>query len=226
LTSGRDDLILVTTRGKALRIKESAIRAMGRTAHGVRGIRLYPDDWITSMEVVQPEAFLLIVTEKGYGKRVDLTQYRTQGRGAHGVATLKSQALESVGLIATARVVKAEDDITIITTNGVMLRLSVKGIRTQGRATRGIKLMNVEKGDKVSTLARISNIEPEVKGKDEKPVLPSEEQEKLFDLVEKEELENNEEEKEEDEENEEDEEEDESEEPDEGNGEESNGEEE
>ena len=137
----------------------------------------------------------MVVTEKGFGKRVALTQYRTAGRGTQGVTTINTSALKTIGVIATARVVKDEDEVTLITTNGVVLRLSVKAIKPQGRNTRGVKLMNVENGDKVSTLARISNVEPEVKGKDEKPASQPEEQEKLFDLVEKEELEDNEEEK-------------------------------
>lgn len=183
LTSGKDDLILVTAHGKALRIAEKNIRAMGRTGRGVVGIRMKAGDYVASMEVVAKDDYLLLVTEKGFGKRIALKEFRTAGRGTQGVAAINQEALKSVGNVATARVVRAEDEATLITTNGVVLRLSVKAIRTQGRATRGVKLMNVENGDKVSTLARVSEAEMEQKVKEEKAEEDTT-QEELFELKE------------------------------------------
>ena len=168
LTSGKDDLILVTANGKALRIKENCIRSMGRVARGVTAIRMKDVDRLTSLEVVTTNGFLLLITEKGFGKRVNLNLYRTQGRGTHGVATIKKEMQASIGVIATARVVTLEDEVTIITTNGVMLRLAVKSIASQGRNTKGVHLMKIEKTDKVATLARISDTEAEPKAKEKK----------------------------------------------------------
>ncbi len=168
LTSGKDDLILVTANGKALRIKENCIRSMGRVARGVTAIRMKDGDRLTSLEVVTTDGFLLLITEKGFGKRVNLNLYRTQGRGTHGVATIKKEMQASIGAIATARVVTIEDEVTIITTNGVMLRLAVKSIASQGRSTKGVHLMKIEKTDKVATLARISDTEAEPKAKEKK----------------------------------------------------------
>ena len=183
LTSGKDDLILITAHGKALRISEKTIRAMGRTGRGVVGMRMKPGDYVASMEVVAKDDYLLLVTEKGFGKRLALKEFRTAGRGTQGVTAINQDALRTIGNVATARVVRAEDEATLITTNGVVLRLSVKAIRTQGRATRGVKLMNVENGDKVSTLARVSEAEMEQKAKEEK-VEEDAAQEELFDLKE------------------------------------------
>lgn len=182
LTSGKDDLILVTAKGKALRMAEHNVRSMGRTARGVTGIRMQADDKVASMEVVVPDGYLLVVTDKGFGKRVALSEYRTAGRGTHGVATINPHALKTIGDIATARVVKEEDEATLITVNGVALRFLVKNIRPQGRATRGVKLMNVDKGDRVSTLARVSEKEIEQKVQEEKPELKESAQEELFDV--------------------------------------------
>jgi DNA gyrase subunit A len=184
LTSGKDDLILVTAHGKALRITEKTIRAMGRTGRGVVGIRMKPGDNLASMEVVTNNDYLMVVTEKGFGKRIPLKEYRTAGRGTQGITTINLDAMKTIGNIATARVVRDEDEVTLITTNGVVLRLSVKAIKPQGRTTRGVKLMNVENGDKVSTLARVSDAEIEQKAKEEKVEVDEGDQEELFDLKE------------------------------------------
>lgn len=185
LTSGKDDLILITAHGKALRIAEKSIRAMGRSARGVTGIRMKTGDYLASMEVVSPNDYLMIVTEKGFGKRLLLKDFRTAGRGTQGVAAINQKALKSIGNVATARVVREEDEATLITTNGVVLRLAVKAIRPQGRNTRGVKLMNVENGDKVSTLARVSEAEMEPKVKEEKAEEEGEtSQEELFNIKE------------------------------------------
>jgi DNA gyrase subunit A len=184
LTSGKDDLILVTAHGKALRIAEKTIRAMGRSGRGVTGIRMKPGDHVASMEVVSANDFLMLVTEKGFGKRLALKEFRTAGRGTQGIAAINLDALKTIGNVATARVVREEDEATLITTNGVVLRLSVKAIKPQGRNTRGVKLMNVENGDKVSTLARVSEAEMEPKAKEGKPEEGEAGQEELFNLKE------------------------------------------
>lgn len=182
LTSGKDDLILITAHGKALRIAEKTIRAMGRSGRGVVGIRMKPGDNVTSMEVVSPNDYLLLVTEKGFGKRIALKEFRTAGRGTQGVGAINADALKTIGNVATARVMREEDEATLITTNGVVLRLAIKAIKPQGRNTRGVKLMNVENGDKISTLARVTESEVESRGKADKSEEDAAEQDELFDL--------------------------------------------
>jgi DNA gyrase subunit A len=157
LTSGEDDLIMVTAGGNALRIKETNIRPMGRAAGGVAGIKLNPGDRLTSMEVVVPKAHLLVVTEKGYGKRTHLKNYRTQGRAGKGVATIDLKMLPKIGKIASARVVSKGDQITLISNNGIMLRLDVDKISSSGRTTKGARLMKLDKGDRVASIGRISD---------------------------------------------------------------------
>ena len=159
LTNGKDDIILVTEQGQALRFSEEKLRAMGRTGQGVRGIRLDDQDRLTSMEVVEPEGSLLVVTTKGFGKRTELNKYPSRGRGAKGIATTSKKSLDVIGLIASARVVQTSDVITIMSANGHVLRAKVKNLRLAGRTTRGVKLMDVKEGDRVVSLARTSNAE-------------------------------------------------------------------
>jgi DNA gyrase subunit A len=157
MTSGKDELMLVTANGQALRFKEEEIRPMGRTARGVIGIRFKDGDKLTSMAVVEKGASLLVVTEKGFGKRTDLDEYRSQSRGTQGVSTIDKNALEKIGKIASARVVQKEDEVTLISNNGIIIRLNVKDISSSGRATRGVKLMNIDKADKLASVARFTH---------------------------------------------------------------------
>ncbi len=156
LTGGNDEMMLVTANGQALRFKEQDIRPMGRTARGVIGIRFKDGDRLASMEVVEKDACLLVVTEKGFGKRTKLEEYRCQGRGTQGVATIDKNSLGKIGKIAIARVVQKDDQMTLMSNNGIIIRLLVKDISTSGRATRGVTLMNLEKGDKVASGARVT----------------------------------------------------------------------
>ncbi len=157
MTSGKDELMLVTANGQALRFKEEEIRPMGRTARGVIGIRFKDGDKLTSMAVVEKGASLLVVTEKGFGKRTDLDEYRSQSRGTQGVSTIDKNALDKIGKIASARVVQKEDEVTLISNNGIIIRLNVKDISSSGRATRGVKLMNIDKADKLASVARFTH---------------------------------------------------------------------
>ena len=157
LTSGKDDLIMVTANGNALRVNENDFRPMGRSARGVTGIKLAAGDKLTSMEVVTADGFLLVVTEKGYGKRTELKQYRTQGRATKGVATIDQKSIKTIGRIASARVVEKDDSVSFMTTNGLMLRVNVSDITKSGRATRGVRLINLDKNDSLASIARISD---------------------------------------------------------------------
>ena len=156
LTSGKDDIILVTSEGKSLRMAEKTIRPTSRQAGGVRGILLDKSDRLTSMQVVEPDAYLLIVTEKGYGKRTALSEYASKGRGTKGMKTINQAHIPQIGKIVAARVVEEEDQITLMSANGIVLRLEVKGIHPTGRATRGVRVMDLGNGDFVASLARIS----------------------------------------------------------------------
>jgi DNA gyrase subunit A len=156
LTDGDCEIIMVTEGGQALRFSEKQVRATGRTAAGVIGIRFKSEDQVASMEVVEPGGELLVVTSQGHGKRTPLDQYSKKSRGTLGVTTINKAALKNIGKIVAARVVQEADDLTIISTNGVALRTKVKQISQAGRPTRGVRLIGLQEGDSVASLARIA----------------------------------------------------------------------
>ncbi len=156
LTSGKDEIIIVTENGQALRFGETKVRSMGRQAAGVQGIRLKKDDAVTSMDVVEKDGSLLVITTKGFGKRTPLEEYSAKGRATGGNFTINPKALNEIGKIAAARVVQKADDLTIMTSNGVTLRLKVKEVKEAGRATKGVHLIKPQEGDSVASIARIS----------------------------------------------------------------------
>ncbi len=155
-TSGKDDILLVTARGQALRIEETTIRPTGRTAAGVTGIKLAKGDRVASMEVVEPDGSLFVITTLGFGKRTPLSEYPVKGRATGGVSTFDTKNLARTGEISAARVVQEADEITCISSAGMVLRLKVADIRQSGRATRGSRLMDVKDGDTVASLARLT----------------------------------------------------------------------
>ncbi len=157
-TRGKEEIMLVSTNGQALRFNEEQIRPMGRPAAGVTGIRMAPGDSLSGMEVVEKDGDLLVVTEQGYGKRTPLSEYTPKGRGTHGIATIDQKNLANIGKVSVVRVVQEADELTLISTGGVVLRLKVKDIRPSGRTTRGVHLMNLGEGESVASLARISPI--------------------------------------------------------------------
>jgi DNA gyrase subunit A len=155
-TSGKDEIIIVTENGQALRFSEDKVRSMGRQAAGVQGIKLKKDDAVTSMDVVEKEGALLVITTRGFGKQTPLKDYTAKGRATSGNFTIDPKALKEIGKIAAARVVQKEDDLTIMTSNGVTLRLKVKDVKQSGRATKGVHLIKPNEGDSVASVARIS----------------------------------------------------------------------
>jgi DNA gyrase subunit A len=155
VTTGKQEVILITERGQALRFSETKVRSMGRQAGGVTAIKLTKDDQLTSAEVIVPESDLLVVTTKGYGKRTPLKEYAAKGRATQGIATIAQKSLDVTGLIASARVVGEGDDLTVITAGGQALRTEVKAIRRAGRATMGTKVISLKEGDAVASIARI-----------------------------------------------------------------------
>jgi DNA gyrase subunit A len=155
LTSGKDEIMLITRNGQALRFNEELIRPMGRQAMGVIGIRTRPGDQLAALEVLEPNGDLLVVTDKGFGKRTKLSEYTPKGRATMGIATIDKRALKSIGKLAEARVVQEKDEVSLISSNGIVIRMAVADISTQGRATRGVTIMNIEAGDSVAAMARI-----------------------------------------------------------------------
>lgn len=155
LTGGKNEIMLITRNGQALRFAETEIRPMGRQAMGVIGIRTRPGDQLAAMEVVEPKGYLLVVTEKGFGKRTNLSEYSPKGRATMGIATIDKRAAKAIGKITEARVVQENDEVSLISSHGIVIRITVADISIQGRATRGVTIMNMEKGDSVAAMARI-----------------------------------------------------------------------
>ena len=158
LTDGDREVMLITGLGKALRFSERAARPQGRAAAGVWAIRLTSSDAVTSMDVVEPEGQLLVMTAHGYGKRTPLSEYPTKGRHGSGVVTLHQKHLAQTGPIVAARVVCPEDEVTIITAEGMALRTRVESFAQQGRASLGKRIMELQAGDAVASVARLKAI--------------------------------------------------------------------
>jgi DNA gyrase subunit A len=152
LTSGSDEIIVVSSSGQAIRFNENDARPMGRTAAGVGAMRLKGNDEICGMDIVSDGAYLLVVTEKGFAKRTSLSEYNLQRRNGSGVRTL-AHSISRTGQIVSGRVVEEEGDITLISRDGMMLRTPIKEISQQGRSTMGVKVMNMKPNDVVASVA-------------------------------------------------------------------------
>jgi len=153
ISRGNDDVVLVTRNGMSIRFHEKDLRSAGRAAGGVRGIRLEGSDRVVGMTLARDDAELLVATEKGYGKRTPLPNYRRQTRGGKGIKTMNLS--EKTGKIVETAVVDNTDKIVIITSGGIMLKIKVAEIRSCGRSTQGVRLINLGAGDTVGSLARI-----------------------------------------------------------------------
>ena len=159
LTHGKDEIILVTEHGQALRYSENKVRPTGRTSAGVTAIRLAKNDHVTSMEVVEADGSLVVITTRGYGKKTRLEEYSSKGRATGGVTTINKKALPKIGLVTSARVVQEDDDLTIMSANGVVLRTDVKEISSMGRAARGVTIIKLDPDDYVVSMARVATAE-------------------------------------------------------------------
>ena len=165
LTGGNDELLMVTRNGKSIRFREEDVRPMGRTARGVKGIRLGSKDLVVTMEKVELDHTLLVVSEKGYGKRTDFSQYNAQKRGGGGVITLRTGG--KIGYLAGARSFRNGDELMLISAEGKMIRMAVDEIRVIGRATKGVRLINLGQGDTLVSLAKVAeDKQPEVEGEE------------------------------------------------------------
>jgi DNA gyrase subunit A len=166
LTNGNDYIIIAAGQGKAVRFHESGIRPMGRGATGVKGISLAEDDKAIGMICVnRTDAQLLVVSEKGYGKRSDIEDYRITSRGAKGVKTLNMS--EKVGNLVAIKEVTDEDDLMIITTRGIAIRMHVSDLRVMGRNTQGVRLIKLNDKDGIASITRIIREEDEEENAEE-----------------------------------------------------------
>ncbi|VAX12285.1 DNA gyrase subunit A [hydrothermal vent metagenome] len=156
LTDGEQDVLLFSSSGKAIRFNENAVRAMGRTAAGVRGIKLQPGQRVISL-IIASEGCVLSATENGYGKRTAIGDYPCHGRGGQGVISVQTTTRN--GDVIGAVLVNENDEIMLITTNGTLVRTRADEISVMGRNTQGVRLISLGKGEKLSGIERIENIQ-------------------------------------------------------------------
>jgi DNA gyrase subunit A len=153
LTDGNNDVVLATRNGMSIRFQESDVRPMGRATTGVKGIELEGGDAVIGMVVIRRDATLLVVSEKGFGKRSELAEYRVQRRGGKGIITFNNT--EKTGSCVALKEVQPQDELMMITRSGVIIRVPVDGIRVIGRNTQGVRVMNLENGDSIVSVARV-----------------------------------------------------------------------
>jgi DNA gyrase subunit A len=147
ILNGDDTVLLISSKGISIRFHESDIRTMGRTAAGVNGINLAEDDFLVGAIVISSEKSILTVTEKGYGKRSPVEEYRIQRRGGKGIFAIK--ASERNGAVIGAMQVDNDSEVILIADSGKMIRMPLENLRVIGRTTQGVRLINLEEGEKV-----------------------------------------------------------------------------
>ena len=165
VSDGKGEIFIGTRHGMAIRFPEDDVRPMGRTAYGVRGITLRDDDVVVAMEVVQPLGALLTVTERGYGKRTEMDEYRVQSRGGVGVINISTSTRN--GEVVGVSYVQDGDEVLLITQMGMIIRMPTNDVRAIGRATQGVRLIEIEGEDRVVSVARLVE-------KEEEPAEPTE----------------------------------------------------
>jgi len=157
LASTDDEVFAVSTSGKAIRFPITNVRSMGRGARGVKAMTLRPDDFVVGMELARDAQDVLVITEKGFGKRTPMTEFRSQSRGGKGL--IASKVTERVGQIVAMRIVDVDDDIMIMTESGIVIRTDSQYISRVGRNTQGVKVIRIEEGDRVATVAKLKREE-------------------------------------------------------------------
>ena len=162
MTGGNDELLMAIRSGKAIRFNESKVRPMGRNASGVRAMALdtETDEVVGMVCVSNPDETILVVSEHGYGKRTDLEDYRVTNRGGKGVKTLN--ITDKTGQLVAIKSVTDEDDLMITNKSGVMIRLRMDDLRVMGRATQGVRLINLKGNDTIASVAKVPRSEEEV----------------------------------------------------------------
>ena len=163
MTDGNSDIVIGTKNGFAIRFNEKNVRDMGRTATGVRGVKLGKGDLVVGLLVIRREdASILVVTEKGYGKRSDINDYRVTNRGGKGVITVKTT--DKVGKLIAMMEVTDKDELVIISTKGMVIRQGVKDIRVMGRNTQGVRVIRLNDGDSIADIARVVSEDDDLNG--------------------------------------------------------------
>jgi DNA gyrase subunit A len=160
LTDGLRDVMLFSNTGKVVRFSEKKVRAMGRTARGVRGMKLLKDQAVIALIIAEKEGAILTATENGYGKRTEISEYRTIGRGGQGVISI--QVSERNGKVVVAEQVLPTDEVMLITDQGTLVRTRAKEISMVGRNTQGVRLIHLSSGEKLKAIARIADIKEEM----------------------------------------------------------------
>jgi DNA gyrase subunit A len=166
ISEGDGEVFIGTRNGMAIRFPEGDVRPMGRSAYGVRGISLREDDEVVAMEVLVPGGTILSVTEQGYGKRTELEEYRVQSRG--GIGIINIQTSDRNGKVVGITQVTDDDELMLITQQGKILRMASKSIRSIGRATQGVRLIDIEGEDRAVSIARLAEQDVDEKDVDEK----------------------------------------------------------
>ncbi|MDO5568362.1 MAG: DNA gyrase subunit A [Eubacteriales bacterium] len=154
-TGGSDELIVVTKFGKSIRFREEDVRAMGRDTSGVRAILLEEGDEVVSMSIVDPEKSLLTVTENGFGKRTPLEEYKLQIRGGKGIMTVDRLKIDRTGNVVGAEIVDEDDEIMLINSEGIIIRVKAADISELKRSAQGVKIMRVEEDEHIVSMARV-----------------------------------------------------------------------
>ncbi|HEX3555724.1 MAG TPA: DNA gyrase subunit A [Thermoanaerobaculia bacterium] len=158
-TDGRKDILFATAKGFSVRFPESDVRSMGRATYGVRGLMLRQGDRVVAMEELDPHGQVLTVTERGYGKRTPVEDYRLQGRGGLGIINLK--VTPKTGEVVGVRYVTPDEGLMLITQEGMIIRLNVSGVREVGRSAQGVRLMNLDEGDRIVAVAKLAEKDEE-----------------------------------------------------------------
>ena len=175
-TTGSNKIIIVTKMGKCISFSEEDVRSMGRIAGGVRAIKLDKDDEVVAMELVEPGQELLVVTENGYGKRTDVKEYKTQVRGGKGLLTYDKAKFSKTGALVGAMAVDDDDEVLMINSDGIIIRIKANEVSKLGRATQGVKIMKVEDDTKIVAIAKVikEDTDEETEVKKEKKAKPEE----------------------------------------------------
>ena len=161
LTSGAAEIMIATREGKAIRFNEATVREVGRTSIGVRGVSLEGDNEAIGMICIEPDSNenVLVLSANGYGKRTDLDEYRITNRGGKGVKTIN--ITEKTGELVAIKAVTDDNDLMIINRSGITIRTSIEQIRVAGRATQGVRIINLREGDEIASVAVVPATEEE-----------------------------------------------------------------
>ena len=154
-TSGTNIVVIVTKNGKSICFHEDDVRPMGRQATGVRAIKLDPGDEVIAMDLAEKDEQLLVVTKNGFGKRTPVGEYKVQARGGKGILTYEKAKFKKTGELVGATVINDDDELLLINSNGVIIRIDMKKIKHQGRQTLGVTVMKVEEGNEIIAIAKV-----------------------------------------------------------------------